>query len=159
MFLLVFTCILLLFGSYLLFFTCFYPYIHTRYYAYILSEISLIIIIIPMESNNILKRFDHWFYTCVCVEMVMSEEKAKKALDTGVATEMFKQIALNRAQQDRINRLNHCIAMSADHKTIASYEDAVIYWLTMVQGISKAKIDDDYIPTLRKVNKGFYQSV
>ena len=144
MFLLVFTCILLLFGSYLLFFTCFYPYIHTRYYAYILREISLIIIIIPMESNNILKRFDHWFYTCVCVEIVMSEKT---------------EIKLNRAQQDRINRLNHCIAMSADHKTIASYEDAVIYWLTMVQGISKAKIDDDYIPTLRKVNKGFYQSV
>ena len=88
----------------------------------------------------------------------MSEHKAKKLLDTGIASEMFKQIALNRAQQDRVKRLEHCIAMSADHNTILSYESAVIYWLTMVQGISKAKIDDDYIPTLRLINSGFYQS-
>tara|TARA_R110000823_G_scaffold196096_1_gene327428 strand:+ start:2077 stop:2493 length:417 start_codon:yes stop_codon:yes gene_type:complete len=132
-----------LFGSSLLVFTYFYPYIHRGLYAHILREISLIIIIIPMESNNILKRFDHWFYTCVCIDMVMSEKT---------------EIKLNRAQQDRINRLNHCISMSADHKTIASYEDAVEYWLGMVQGISKAKIDDDYIPCLRKFNKEFYQS-
>ena len=128
---------------YLIFLPYFYPYIHTRYYAHILRKISLIIIIIPMESNNILKRFDHWFYTCVCVEMVMSEKT---------------EIKLNRAQQDRINRLNHCIAMSADHKTIHDYEKAVTLWLTMVQGISKAKIDDDYIPTLRLINTQFYQS-
>ncbi len=67
------------------------------------------------------------------------------------------EIKLNRAQQDRVMRLQHCIAMSADHTTIIGYEDAVILWLTMVQGISKAKIDDDYIPTLRRVNKRFYR--
>ncbi len=30
-----------------------------------------------MESNNILKRFDHWFYTCVCVEIVMTNNDKK----------------------------------------------------------------------------------
>ena len=48
--------------------------------------------------------------------------------------------------------------MSADHTTIQGYENAVTLWLTMVQGISKAKIDDDYIPKLRLINSGFYQS-
>ena len=75
-----------------------------------------------------------------------------------VMSEKTEPIKLNRAQQDRINRLNHCLNMSADHTTIQGYENAVTLWLTMVQGISKAKIDDDYIPTLRLINSGFYQS-
>jgi hypothetical protein len=66
-------------------------------------------------------------------------------------------IKLNRAQQDRINRLNHCIGLSADKTMIHDYEKAVALWLTMVQGISKAKIDDDYIPTLRLINTQFYK--
>jgi|TARA_R110000765_G_scaffold167818_1_gene272948 hypothetical protein len=73
-------------------------------------------------------------------------------------SEKTEPIKLNRAQQDRISRLNHCIAMSADHTKIQTYENAVTLWLTMAQGISKAKIDDDYIPTLRLINTGFYQS-
>ena len=73
-------------------------------------------------------------------------------------SEKTEPIKLNRAQQDRISRLEHCIAMSADHTSIQGYENAVTLWLTMVQGISKSKIDDDYIPTLRLINAGFYQS-
>ena len=75
-----------------------------------------------------------------------------------VMSEKTEPIKLNRAQQDRISRLEHCIAMSADHTSIQGYENAITLWLTMVQGISKAKIDDDYIPTLRLINTGFYQS-
>jgi hypothetical protein len=59
-----------------------------------------------MESNNILKRFDHWFYTCVCVEIVMTKNDKKttqsknqrqsKEIMSAFDREMLRQKILER---------------------------------------------------------------